>query len=122
MSRMVDVAAVIDLAAGEMKVVAVDDRELVLARVGDDFYAAESRCPHMGGHLAEGQLVGTVIVCPRHGSRFDLTDGRVAMWTTATGLSLSVAKLVRSPRPLRTYPVLVQDGRLLVDVEPDGRA
>ena len=122
MSRPVDVAAVSDLADGAMKAITADDKEILLARVGDDFYAADARCPHMGGHLAEGQLVGTVIVCPRHGSRFDLTDGRVSMWTASTGLSLSLAKLIRSPRPLRTYPVLVQDGRLLVDVEPDGPA
>ena len=52
----------------------------------------------------------------------DLADGRVAMWTTSTGLSLSLVKIIRSPRPLRTYPVLVQDERLLVDLEPEGRA
>ena len=121
MSRPVDVAAVSDLADGAMKAITADDKEILLARVGDD-HAADARCPHMGGHLAEGRLVGTVIVCPRHGSRFDLTDGQVHPWTASTGLSLSLAKLIRSPRPLRTYPVLVQDGRLLVDVEPDGPA
>ena len=65
---------------------------------------------------------GTVVVCPRHGSRFDLRDGTVIRWTDYSGLGLRLVKAVRSPRPLRTYPVLVQDGRLLVDVEPDGPA
>jgi 3-phenylpropionate/trans-cinnamate dioxygenase ferredoxin subunit len=51
-----------------------------------------------------------------------LADGRVAMWTTSTGLSLSLVKIIRSPRPLRTYPVLVRDERLLVDLEPEGGA
>lgn len=118
MESLIDVASADDLTDGEMRAVTAGDRELVLARVGDDFYAADARCPHMGGRLVEGQLVRTVIVCPRHGSRFDLTDGRVAMWTTSTGLSLSVAKTIRRPRPLRTYPVLVQEGRVLVDLQP----
>ena len=122
MSRRVDVAAVSDLADGAMKAITADDKEILLARVGDDFYAADARCPHMGGHLAEGRLEGTVVVCPRHGSRFDLRDGTVIRWTDYSGLGLRLVKAVRSPRPLSTYPVLVQDGRLLVDVEPDGSA
>ncbi len=118
MGTLIDVAAVDDLTDGGLKAVTANDRELVLARVGDTFYAADSRCPHMGGRLAEGQLVGTVIVCPRHGSRFDLTDGRVATWTNLTGMGLRVAQTIRKPRPLRTYPVWVQEGRVLVDLEP----
>ncbi len=45
----------------------------LLARVGDKYYAADNRCPHMGGKLSPGKLEGTVVTCPRHGSQFDLT-------------------------------------------------
>jgi 3-phenylpropionate/trans-cinnamate dioxygenase ferredoxin subunit len=117
MSRLVDVGAADELADGTMKAVKVEDRDLLVARVGDAYYAADERCPHMGGHLSRGSLQGTIVVCPRHGSRFDLTDGRVAQWTSATGLALSVAKLFKAPRPLQTYPVRSRDGRLLVELE-----
>lgn len=117
MSRSVDVGAAGDLAAGTMKAVTVEGRELLLARVGDGYFAADGRCPHMGGRLAEGTLQGTVVVCPRHGSRFDLSDGRVVNWTKWTGVTLSVAKAFKSPRPLKTYPVKVQEGRLLVELD-----
>jgi 3-phenylpropionate/trans-cinnamate dioxygenase ferredoxin subunit len=70
----------------------------------------------MGGHLANGRLEGTVVTCPRHGSRFDLRDGSVIRWTDFSGLGLRLAKTLRSPRPLQTYPVRVEDGRLLVDL------
>jgi 3-phenylpropionate/trans-cinnamate dioxygenase ferredoxin subunit len=116
MPRLVDVGASDDLAPGTMKAVNIDGRELLLARVGDVFYAADERCPHMRGHLARGVLQGSIVQCPVHGSRFDLTDGRVARWTKATGVALGLVKALRSPRPLKTYPVKAEEGRLLVEL------
>lgn len=119
MGKLIDIAAASDLADGALKGVTADDLELLLARVGDEFYAADDRCPHMGARLSDGVLEGTVVVCPRHGSRFDLRDGHVERWTDFSGLVLGVAKALRAPRPLRTYAVLVRDGRLFVDIETE---
>ena len=47
--------------AGTMQMVKLDDHELLIARVADQWYAADNRCPHMGGHLADGVLDGTVV-------------------------------------------------------------
>lgn len=116
MARLVDVGAPDDLAPGTMKAVSVEGHELLLARVDDTFYAAQERCPHMRGHLSRGTLQGTLVTCPLHGSRFDLTDGRVARWTSATGMALSLASLLRSPRELETYRVVSKKGRLFVDL------
>ena len=33
-------------------------------------------CTHDGGPLAEGELIGCEIECPRHGARFDVRTGR----------------------------------------------
>lgn len=117
MGALVEVGAVADLADGEMRSVVAEGHDLLLARSGEEFFAADARCPHLGGRLAEGILQGTVVVCPRHGSRFDLRDGRVLQWTRATGLTLSLVKAMRSPRSLRVYPVVVKDGRLFVNLE-----
>ncbi|MCE5252619.1 MAG: Rieske 2Fe-2S domain-containing protein [Actinomycetia bacterium] len=119
MTRFADVAAGADLSDGGLKAVTLEGKELLLARVGDEYFAADDRCPHMGARLSGGTLEGTIVVCPRHGSRFDLRDGRVDRWTESSGPLLSIAKMVRPPRPLRTYPVQVREGRLMVDVEPD---
>ena len=118
MSRLVDVGAVTDLADGQMRTVFAEDKNLLLARAEGEFFAADARCPHMGGRLSEGVLKGTVVVCPRHGSRFDLRDGRVLQWTSASGLALVLVKALRAPRSLRVYPVVVRDGLVLVDLEP----
>lgn len=117
MGRLVDVGAAEDFSEGTMRAVTVEGRQLVVARVSDSYYAADGRCPHLGGRLAEGTLDGTVVTCPRHGSRFDLADGRVVRWTNWSGLTLALAKAFKSPRPVKTYGAQVQEGRLLVDLE-----
>ncbi len=105
-----------DLKNGEMKVLNVGGREILVAKVQDKFFAVDNRCPHMGGKLAEGKLEGTVVTCPKHGSQFDLTDGRVIRWTEWTGVVSAVAKIIRSPRPIATYPVKVEGDKVIVEV------
>jgi 3-phenylpropionate/trans-cinnamate dioxygenase ferredoxin subunit len=116
MGRWVDAGAASELAEGTMRTVALDGPPLLVAHVGDSYYAAQGRCPHMGGRLAEGKLEGTVVTCPRHGSRFDLTDGRVLRWTEWSGLVLALAKVFKSPRPLETFATRVEEGRLMVEL------
>ena len=40
------------------------------------FYAIDDVCTHDGGPLAEGELSGCEIMCPRHGARFDVRTGK----------------------------------------------
>ncbi|MDO8473347.1 MAG: Rieske 2Fe-2S domain-containing protein [Dehalococcoidia bacterium] len=105
-----------ELAEGAMKRVDVGGREILLARVNDKYYAADARCPHMGGDLAVGKLEGTVVTCPRHHSQFDLADGHVLRWTDWTGVKRAVAKLVKPPRAIKVYPVKVEGDRILADI------
>jgi len=87
---------------------------MLVANVGGQYYISDGRCPHMGGHLPEGTLEDTVITCPRHHSRFDLKDGRCLRWTDWDGAALTVGKLLRHPRSLRTYEVKVEGADVLV--------
>jgi 3-phenylpropionate/trans-cinnamate dioxygenase ferredoxin subunit len=114
MSEFTEVAKTGDLGDGTMKTVRAGGRDLLLARVGEQYYAAENRCPHMGGDLSKGTLEGTIVTCPSHHSRFDLADGRVVRWTDWSGLKLSLAKAVRAPRPLPTYAVEVEGDSIRV--------
>jgi nitrite reductase/ring-hydroxylating ferredoxin subunit/uncharacterized membrane protein len=50
---------------------------IVLVRRGGRVYALGEQCGHLGGPLAGGEVQGDAIVCPWHGSRFALADGRV---------------------------------------------
>ena len=105
------------LEPGRMRSVEVDRHEFLIARVGDGFLVSDARCPHLGGHLAKGVLAGTVVTCPRHHSQFDLADGRVVRWTDWKGAALTVAEIVKHPRPLRVYESKVEDGAVWVGAE-----
>ena len=116
MGNFVQVGQTNELEDGTMKEVLARGREVLLARVGDNYYAVDNRCPHMGGKLSQGMLNGTVITCPRHGSQFELQDGRVLQWLKSSGLVSAVSKKLKPPRPLTTYSVKVEDDRILIEV------
>ncbi len=76
MSTNVKVATSDELPPGGKKLIEVDGRAIALFRVGNDYYAIDDVCTHDGGPLAEGELSGCEITCPRHGARFDVITGR----------------------------------------------
>ncbi len=105
-----------ELPAGGLKKVILDGQEIMLARVGDDYYALGNRCPHLGADLSAGKLEGTVVTCPRHGSQFDVRNGKNVRWMHGSGAVTAVGKLFKSPRPIRTYNVRVEGEDILVEV------
>src|SRR5438132_7101244 len=50
---------------------------VLLVKRGDRIFALTETCPHLGGPLSEGKLVGDAIQCPWHGSELALEDGHV---------------------------------------------
>ena len=116
MANFVSVAKIDELKDGNMKAVLARGKEILLARVGDKFYAADNSCPHMSARLSTGKLEGTIVTCPRHGSQFDLTDGRVVRWTDWPGLISALAKMVKSPRPITTYPVKLEGDIIQIEI------
>lgn len=77
---------------------------IAVYRVGDDFYATQDSCSHEQWSLGEdGELEGHEVVCSLHMARFDVRDGR--------------ALCLPALKALKTYPVTVTDGRVLVDVD-----
>jgi 3-phenylpropionate/trans-cinnamate dioxygenase ferredoxin subunit len=117
MTEFVEVPGGNELKSGQMKMFNLGKREILLARVGDNFYAADNRCPHMGGNLSAGKLEKTIVTCPRHHSQFDLSDGHVVRWTDWSGVKLSLAKMVKSPRPVKTYKVKAEGGKVMMEVD-----
>jgi nitrite reductase/ring-hydroxylating ferredoxin subunit/uncharacterized membrane protein len=57
--------------------VMVGTTPVMLVRRGGKVYALTAVCTHAGGPLDEGTLEDNLIVCPWHGSKFALEDGRV---------------------------------------------
>jgi len=76
MNEFVDVAHSSELPPGTMKAVLVDGRKIVVCHTEAGWFAADNSCPHRGGPLAQGDLIGSAIVCPWHVWTFDLASGR----------------------------------------------
>jgi 3-phenylpropionate/trans-cinnamate dioxygenase ferredoxin subunit len=77
---------------------------IALANVGGEFFAVDDTCSHEEASLSEGGLTGEILVCPRHGARFNVKSGRV--------LSLPAVRSVAS------YAVKVDGDDVLVATEP----
>ena len=101
---------------GSKKKVNVQGKEIMLARVADNYYAIGNVCPHMGGDLSAGKLEGTIITCPRHTSQFDITDGHNIRWMAGSGLAAALGKFIKSPRPAPSYKVKVEGDAIMVEV------
>ena len=101
---LIDVAPVDDLPPGSVKIVHAGSVAVGVFNLDGEYCAIEDRCSHDDGPLAEGDFdpEDRVVVCPRHGSRFDICSGRP--------LSLPAYE------PVDTFPVVVQDGWVKVDI------
>ncbi len=98
--RVLEAAA---LPPGHMKAVKAGDADVLLVHGPDGIVAVEAKCPHAGAPLEKGALCDGRIVCPWHLGEFAL-DGA----------------LLNPPplRPLRTYPVRMVGGTVVVGDEP----
>jgi 3-phenylpropionate/trans-cinnamate dioxygenase ferredoxin subunit len=102
----IDVAPADEFRPGSFKLVVAGPGTYVgVYNCGGSLYAIEDRCSHDDGPLCEGEWDDSTcrVVCPRHGSAFDLATGRP--------LSLPAYE------PVATFPVEIVGGmvRLRVD-------
>jgi nitrite reductase/ring-hydroxylating ferredoxin subunit len=112
-----------DISAGGMKVFQVNGKSILVAHAGGGFYAVENRCPHLGLPLSGGKLEGANIVCPFHGSRFDLHTGENMDWVLGIGgvklpdWSRKLLMMGKKPAPVNIFRVSVEDNQLFVEME-----
>ncbi len=99
------VCALEELPPGSMRLVPAGLETIGVFNCNGTLYAIEDRCSHDDGPLAEGEWEpeSCVVVCPRHGSRFDLE----------TGIPMSLPAF----EAVRVFPVSVRDGMVVVEVD-----
>jgi 3-phenylpropionate/trans-cinnamate dioxygenase ferredoxin component len=73
----VEVAPLEELPPGTMRLVEVGTLAIGVYNCAGRFHAIEDRCSHDDGPLCEGEWEpeACAVICPRHGSRFDLESG-----------------------------------------------
>lgn len=63
------------LAVGRSREVVVDGVGVAVFRTAQGLFAVDNACTHEDGPLGEGSLSGTVVTCPYHDWRFELSTG-----------------------------------------------
>ena len=104
MAEFVKVATIDELTSGERKLIDFEEVTVAIFNINGKFYCIEDVCTHDGGPVAEGNLDGHKIECPRHGALFDVRDGSV----------LSMPAVV----PVPTYQVKIEGDDIFIE-SPD---
>ena len=115
---LVDLGPAQDFPAGKLRIVTVEDRQVGILNWDGEHFAVRNVCPHLGGPLCDGsvrplltqesiesadltiELDRPVLRCAWHNWEFDVRSG--------------VA--VAGQQKIKTYPVTVDDGRLMLDL------
>jgi 3-phenylpropionate/trans-cinnamate dioxygenase ferredoxin subunit len=104
--RRIDLLGVDEVPDGTMKMAWVDDTDQVLVvNTGGEFSAVQGICSHEYFELDKGFLTAGTLTCALHLSRFNLENGDPLD--------------PPAEEPLAVYPVVVEDGRISIEV-PDG--
>jgi nitrite reductase (NADH) small subunit len=83
------------LAPGQCRTVRVAGKDLVLVHLDGHFHALDDACSHKGESLGAGHVENGCVYCPLHGWAFDVKSG---------------ACRSNPEKPIRTYPVKIENG------------
>jgi nitrite reductase/ring-hydroxylating ferredoxin subunit len=108
MSEYVKVASTGEIAPGQMMPIEAKGKKLLLARVGDAYYAAQRKCPHLGFNLCRGKIEGDSVVCPLHKAKFDLATGQIERDPRLLFIGM------KAKSDLTTYPTRIEEGSVFV--------
>ncbi len=93
MTHWVRVAAASKIREGEPVSARLNDIDIGLYRVGERIYALDDTCPHEFALLTDGFVEGSVIECPLHQARFEITTGALLDGPATCGVRAYEVKL-----------------------------
>jgi nitrite reductase/ring-hydroxylating ferredoxin subunit len=91
-----------DVAVGGALKVEADDLTLAVFNVDGEFYVTDDTCTHGPGSLSEGYITEDVVECDFHNGAFNIKTGEVVAPPCIV--------------PLKTYPAIVEDGSVFIEV------
>jgi nitrite reductase (NADH) small subunit len=96
------VAVVSEIPNLSKKLVSVEGQEVLLINLKGVIYAVENECPHQGAPMAAAIVKDGYLACPRHGYRFQLSDGTCKEFPEYR---------------LKTWPVRIEGDQVIVDIQ-----
>ncbi len=106
----VKVAKTDEIGIGEKKKIEIEGKVIMITNIDGKYYALDNKCPHMGGSLYDGKFQDGKIICPRHGSAFDVKTGKSIKGAKIAFVNIKV-------KDATTYAVKVEDTDILVGIE-----
>ena len=88
----------------------LEGKDILIAKINEEYFAIDNRCNHLGGSLVEGRLEGNSIICPKHGSVFDVKTGKVEARGKLFFLKVNV-------KDQKTYPVKLDGTDISIEVD-----
>lgn len=99
----IDIGSLDDIPLRGARCVVTPQGRVAVFRTADGgIFAIDDRCPHEGGPLSQGIVHGRAVTCPLHNWAISLETGQ------ALGADRGA---------VRTIPVKIENGRLLMAVE-----
>ena len=104
--EFVPIGNIDELPVNERIFVEIGDLVILVFNIAGGYFAIGDVCSHDDGPLGEGELDNFEVVCPRHGARFDIRNGKAN----------SLPAYVDIP----AYPVRVVDDQIEVGIPNEG--
>jgi nitrite reductase/ring-hydroxylating ferredoxin subunit len=101
-AKRLELCSTDDIPAGTAIKVEIDDLVLAVYNVEGEFFVTDDLCTHGPGSLSEGYIEDDVVECNFHNGQFNIRTGEV----------VSPPCMI----PVKTYPVLVVDGKITIEV------
>ena len=103
MPDRIDLCSAAEVAPGTALKVETGELALAVFNVAGEFFVTDDMCTHGPGSLSEGYIEGDVVECNFHNGQFNIKTGAVV------GPPCMV--------PVKTYKTLVENGRVLIEVD-----
>ncbi len=100
--ELIRVCPISEVPAGEARPFTVEGYDIAVFNTGDEVYAIENRCPHMGAELSDGELVQNAVCCGDHGWIINLETGEVQ---NREGIQVA------------TFPAVVENGEVFIQLD-----
>ncbi len=75
MADFVKVAQLSEISPNTMKAIVVGDQEIALANIDGQIHAVDDICSHAECAISDGDIEGDELICPCHGSGFNVQTG-----------------------------------------------
>ncbi|QIW25063.1 Rieske (2Fe-2S) protein [Sulfolobus sp. S-194] len=94
-----------DFKVGEKKKIIVNGKDILIIYLGgNNFYALDNKCPHLGCDLSKvGVVIREELICQCHFTHFSLKDGRAIKGATKN--------------PIKLYPVKIEGEEIEIEVK-----